>query len=395
MAGVSDFLFNGAPPASTTTYGSTTQNLPAWYNDFVQGIAAKGNALASEPFQAYGAPRIADFNADQNAAFQTARDSQGAFQPTLQSGVNALQGAAGQSGLSAANPYLTSASGMSATGAAQPYAAQAGQTFTGSNVADYMNPYQQQVVDRAGTMAARQLNEKLMPAINQDFIRAGQYGSTRMMGEVGNAVRDVNDSMTEQIGTLLNQGYTQAGQMFNQDASRAAGLANTMGSLTNTEQGNIAQMGQAAGNMQQAGINSTINAGTNLGTLASSGQSMAYKDAAGLESIGNAQNAMDQKNLDLAYNDFLQQKDYPQTQLNNLSNLVRGFEQPRSTTTQTTAQQPGTAGQSGLATLSGGLATLLGSLKAKGGRIDAAQMKRTAARKIQGGGLQYLRKAHG
>lgn len=393
--GVADFLFNGSPPASTTTYGSTTANLPAWYNDFVQGIAAKGNAIAAEPFQAYGAPRIADFNTDQNAGFQTVRNAQGAFQPTLQSGVSALQGAAGQSGLTAANPYFADASGMSATSAAQPYANQAGQTFTGSNVSQYMSPYIQNVVDRAGTIAARNLNEKLMPAINQDFIRAGQYGSTRMMGEVGNALRDTNDSMTEQIGTLLNNGYTQAGQMFNQDASRAAGLASTMGSLTNTEQGNLAQIGQAAGNLSQQGINSTINAGTNLGTLATQGQNLAYKDAAGLSTIGDAQNAMDQKNLDLAYQDFQEQKNYPQTQLNNLSNLVRGFQQPTSTTTQTTTQQPNSSGSSGLATISGGLATLLGSLKAKGGRIDAGQMKRNAARKIKGGGLQYLRKAHG
>lgn len=392
---VSDFLFNGSPPASTTTYGSTTANLPAWYNDFVQGIAAKGNAIAAEPFQAYGAPRIADFNADQTAGFQTVRDAQGAFQPTVQNGVNALQGAVGQSGLSAANPFFQDASSLSATGAAQPYANQAGQTFTGSNVSQYMSPYIQNVVDRAGTLAARQLNEKLMPAINQDFIRAGQYGSTAMMDTVGKGLRDVNDSMTEQIGTLLNQGYTQAGQMFGQDAGRAATLANTMGSLTNTEQGNIAQMGQAAGNLQQAGITSTINAGTNLGTLATQGQNLAYKDAAGLSTIGEAQNAMDQKNLDLAYSDFQEQKNYPQTQLNNLSNLVRGFQQPTSTTTTTTSQQPGTQASSGLATISGGLATLLGSLKAKGGRIDAQQMRRSAARKINGGGLQYLRKAHG
>jgi hypothetical protein len=54
-----DFLFEGKPPASVTTYGQTVENLPAWYSDYTQGLIARANAVAAEPFQTYGYPRIA------------------------------------------------------------------------------------------------------------------------------------------------------------------------------------------------------------------------------------------------------------------------------------------------------------------------------------------------
>ncbi len=384
---VSDFLFGGQAPASTTTYGSTTSSMPAWYNDFVQGVVAKGNAIAAEPFQAYGQPRIADFNTQQQSTFDKINANAGRFAPTLQNGVAGLQQAAGQTGATAAQPFLGQAAGMSATGAAQPYAAQAGQQFTGGNVSQYMNPYIDNVIDRAGTMAARQLNEKLMPSINQDFMRAGQYGSTRMMGEVGKALRDVNDSMTEQIGTLYNQGYQQAGQMFGQDMGRQATLANTMGNLTNTEQGNVANIGQVAGNLSQAGINSQISANKSLGDMASLGQTMDLKDTTAQLSVGDAQRALEQQNLDMAYKDFVEQRDYPKTQLGWMSDLTRGYQQaiPRSTTE--TGTNSGAAASNNLSTITGGLASVLGAFKARGGSIDTRKMMR--------GGLNRMRRANG
>lgn len=486
---VSDFLFNGSPPPSTTTYGSTTASMPAWYNDFVQGVVAKGNAIAAEPFQAYGAPRIAGFTDTQQQAFGNIAANQGAYKGTLASGTAGVQSAMGQSGLDSAAPYLGAAAGKSGSGAAmpylgaasginasaaaapylgaaagmngaaaasgyfndarglsgssaaQPYAAQAGQNFTGSNVQDYMNPYIDNVVNRTGTMAARQLSEKLMPGINQDFIRAGQYGSTRMMGEVGDAVRDVNDSMTEQIGTLYSQGYRDAGQMFGQDAQRQATLAGTMGQLTNAEQSNLSQMGQAAGqltnqgqanlaqigattgslanqqqsnlaqmgatagsltnqegqnlanigqiagNLDQAGINSTITGGKALSDMALTGQTMDLKDSAALLNAGTAQQTLDQQNMDLAYKDFVEQRDYPQNQLNYVSNLVRGYTMPQSTTTTSTVQPAATSASSGLASLTSGAAGLLDALtgKKRGGHIT----------KKARGGLAQMRRKNG
>ena len=56
---VLDFLFEGKPPKAVTTYGQTVTDVPKWLSDYTQGLIARANAIAAEPYQAYGGPRIA------------------------------------------------------------------------------------------------------------------------------------------------------------------------------------------------------------------------------------------------------------------------------------------------------------------------------------------------
>lgn len=63
-------------------------------------------------------------------------------------------------------------------------------------------------------------------------------------------------------------------------------------------------------------------------------------DAASLEAVGTTQQNQNQRNLDLAYQDFQQQRDYPRQQLDWLSNIIRGI--PNSAIpTSTTSSQTG------------------------------------------------------
>jgi hypothetical protein len=78
---LSNFLFQGAPPPSVTQYGTSTQGLPQWLSDYTQGLLGKANAVAAEPYQAYGGPRIADFTGDQQNAFTQTRTAANAFRP--------------------------------------------------------------------------------------------------------------------------------------------------------------------------------------------------------------------------------------------------------------------------------------------------------------------------
>ena len=36
-----DFLFEGKPPQSVTTYGQTVENIPKWMSDYTQGLIAR------------------------------------------------------------------------------------------------------------------------------------------------------------------------------------------------------------------------------------------------------------------------------------------------------------------------------------------------------------------
>jgi hypothetical protein len=362
-----DFLFQGSPPPSVTTYGTSTTGLPQWLNDYTQGLVTKANAVAGEPYQPYGGPRVADFTPDQQQAFQLTRDAQGNWQSAYDSGQNAIQSAMGLSGADAAAPYLNqaasqnplqqsaqyynSAMGMNPTGQAAPYLQQGtsnlqqasamnpsgqvagmygqaaamnpygqvsgmygqaagmnpygavagdynnarginaygmSQPYTNAassifpdNVDRYMSPYTDKVVDRIGDLAQRNLTEKFMPAINDQFTRAGQFGSSRQTREVGNTLRDLQESTLAAQSSALEQGYGMAGQLFNQDAGRLAGLAGQQGQLGLGMQSNLAQLAASQG---QLGLGQQQNLGqlatqqgqlglgqqSNLGNLAAS-----------------------------------------------------------------------------------------------------------------------------
>lgn len=350
---VTDFLFQGRPPPSINTYGTTTANIPQWLSDYTQGLLAKGNAVAAEPYQFYGNPRIADFSADQSAAFQATRNAQGAFMPTIGQGIGAVGQATQMSGAQAAAPTLNRATGMAPTAGAMPLLNTAAQTAP-TTVGQYMNPYQDAVVNRIGDLAARQLREKLMPEVSDTFIRAGQFGSSRMQEATGRALRDVQESALAAQGDLLNKGYQGALTAAQEDMRRQGQIGQTLGNLGLQEQQNLGQLGQVQGNLQNLGNQNLISAGQQLGNLARVGQQLGYTDTAALEAVGQQQQALAQRNLDTAYQDFLRQTNYPREQLGFLSNLVRG--QPYSQTTNTVTNAPTSTYQpSGLAQILGGL----------------------------------------
>ena len=303
---VSDFLFNGKPPASVTTYGTSSTTMPDWYTDYTKGILSKANAIANEPYQAYGGPRIAGFTADQKAAQGSVRAGQGLYKGTMD---NAISGA------------FASGDPNAGVNAAQPYLNKAG-TASYDTVGKYMNPYEDSVVKRIGEVGARNLSENLMPAINQDFVRAGQYGSRNMMGEVGKALRDTNESILAQQGNLMQSGYNNAMTAAQTDAQRF---------------GNV---GEAAGNLTNAGQQQQLDANRTAAGLGASAQDSYYKDASALDTIGSNQQQQDQTNLDLAYGDFQAQRDDPLKKLNVVQGALAGQQIPTSENTSKTA--PGT-----------------------------------------------------
>jgi hypothetical protein len=174
-------------------------------------------------------------------------------------------------------------------------------TTSAANVGTYMNPYNQAVTDQIARLGARNLTENLLPGVSDQFVRAGSFGGSRM-GEFGNrAVRDTQEAILGQQANLLNQGYSQALGASQQD------LARQQGALTQTA--DLARM--------QQGLSSA--------------------DAAALQAIGQEQQAMDQRGLDIAYQDFLQQQNWPQQQINNMSTTLRGLNPAAVASTQNTS----------------------------------------------------------
>jgi hypothetical protein len=288
---------------------------------------------------------------------------------------------------------------MDVTSAAAPYLQGANQTFTGTNVSNYMNPYNQNVLDVLAKQGQRNLQENLLPGVESNFIRSGQYGSSGQQQAVGRALRDTQESILDKQAQLLNQGYTQAGQQFNADVNRQAQLAQTAGGLTGqqmqnlanlgtqagqlgvSEQGTLGNIGQVAGNLASQAARDQLSAAGQLGSLATSGQAANLKDLAALESVGQTQQAQAQKNLDIAYQDFLNQQQYPQQQIANLNAAIRGLPM---TTTSTTNATGNTYSASPLSQLAGSvsLANALSgtATKARGGHIKVRNKNRRSTR---------------
>jgi len=130
-------------------------------------------------------------------------------------------------------------------------------------------------------------------------------------------VRDANESAMREQGQLLNQGYGQAADIFNQDAQR-----NLSG-------------GQALGNLGVSDLYRQFQAGQGIASIGQNIQQAQGVDTAALAGIGQQQQNLGQQSANLAYQDFQQQRDYPWMQTQRLSTLGQGISLPKTEQTTT------------------------------------------------------------
>jgi len=293
-----DFLFEGKPPQSVTTYGQTVENIPKWMSDYTQGLIARANAAAAEPYIPYGGPRIADFSAEQQDAFGLVEENIGAYQPYMEAG------AAGYGG------GLQAAGNISAS--ADPYMQQAQGSFTDPGVVgQYMDPYIQNVLARQAEESGRQLTERFIPELQGAFTGAGQFGSRGGYGsmqDIGTrGVREIAEGLQGQQMAALSGAYGEAGQRYEAERGRYGELAKTRGALE-----------EAQAQAMYAGAEG-------VGRMGEAAQRMGLTDAAALEAIGQQTRGMDQESMDLAYSDFLEQRNLPFERVGFMNQMIRGL----------------------------------------------------------------------
>lgn len=289
-----DFLFEGQTPENVTTGTKTVNDLPDWYQSYTKGLIGKANAIAAEGYQAYpSGQRIASFTPQQRKAFGMVEDVATAYQPYVDQGRQLTQAAAAGNSLDAASPYFQQAAMRVPQG-----------------ISSYMNPYTDKVVDRIGALSQRQLKENILPTVQNQFIAGGTFGGSRSGEAIGRSIRDLGESTMAQQSQLLQQGYGQAAQQMQADQAR------------------LAQLGQISGALTQADLARRLQAGEQMGRLGALDQSLGLSGAAALESVGATQQQQNQRNLDLKYQDFLQQRDYEREQIGFLNNVIRGIQLP-------------------------------------------------------------------
>lgn len=279
-----------------TATQQTTQQL----NPFVQDLMTRGFSaaqnVASIPYQAYMGPRIAQFRPQEQQAFQMAEQ--------------AATSRIGQPQLAQALTAAQQAAGYSPAQFQQ-------------NVQGFMSPYQESVVDATMRRLAQSRAER-------DAATKAQLAASRAFGNERRGVyeaqlaaeQDLNTQQT--LANLYQQGYGQA-----------AGLASQLPSQQLAASGQLAGLSNQMISQEQAR------------------QQM-------LMGAGQAQRQMAQQNLDLAYQDFLAQRNFPREQLQILQSGIAGV--PATTSSSTTSTTPG----QGFLGTAGDIVGILGGLKKLG-----------------------------
>jgi hypothetical protein len=326
---MASLLFGDTLPSSATGSLSTTNDaLPDWYQAYTRGIAAKADAVSNQPYQAYGAPRIAGFNDVQQDSQQAILDNAGAWQPGIDTAQSSLAGGLGA--------YTNAAT----TG----FNKAAGADFA-SDIGGYMNPYTTGVVDEIARLGNKNLFDNVLPNVNSTFAGTGQFGSTRNADFTNRAITQNQQEIMGAQSKALDTGFNNAATNF-----------------FNDKNSNI-QLGTGAGGLLNQGA-------TAMGGLSQQRTTLGLTDANASGIVGQQQQALDQASMDLAYQDFLQQRDYPQSQLSYLNSMVRGLPVDRSgfTTDSTldTSQTGNVGNMSGLSQILQGISGVAGVKNALG-----------------------------
>lgn len=283
--------------SSTNTV--TQQSQPPWYvAQAYQNLINRGTQVANQPLQGYQGALLAGFNPTQQAAFANINNAAGVAQPFIDQ-------AASYAGLGAAPvwPGLT--------------------RFSGANVAQYQSPYTQQVIDTT-LQNINQQNQIDQNSLVGRAIASGSdpFGGDRAGVAAAELARNQELAKNQVIAGLENQGYSQALQEFNQQ----------QGTELQSKEGDAWR---------------AANAGYQFGGLGQEAQGTALAGASAQLQAGGLQQQLQQEQLNIPYEMYLQQQAYPFQTTNFLGSLVSGAAGGSGGTSTTTSPGPSTLSQLG------------------------------------------------
>ena len=315
------------PQQVTTTSTNTTSNLPKYVQPQFERLLARAEAQSLEPYTPYEGQRLAETDSDVFKAYDMIGQVAADGTPVTDAAVTSAQGLA--------NPY----EGYNAYTADQ-FDYDPMTQFTGDNVSQYMSPYMDNVVQRQKAEALKDF-QQMQAGRNSSAINAGAFGGSRQGVVEGMAQDDVLDRMSGIQTEGQQRAYQDAQSMFLQDRGaqmdlqrqRAAELARTQG-ISASEAARI-QSGEVADLTRQQGALDFASG------LEDRSRAASIQDAQYLETVGKSRQAADQAGLDLAYDDFLKQKAFPEQQLGLYSSVLRGIPvTPSTTATSMTPYNP-------------------------------------------------------
>ena len=348
MSGILGGLFGGDDRTVTTTSPQLRPQAEQLAADFF----TKTQQFANQPYQAYTGQRAAGFTPDQLAAFESARgvagqagDIYGQMASELgasrvPANIGTMQSLAG--GIGSIVPGSEALLGGQ-TEAAQRAGALAGlapellqqtvpgtlslaQTFPSADIQSYMNPYVQQVLEPAlEDLSRRAAIER--NALRSQQARTGAFGGSRGAIAEQEQERNVMTEMGRLSANERARAFNEAANQFRLDQQRipelysqalgqlGAGQALQRGAADITNQALAGRAAvQAQGLTGQQALSNVAQAEAQrqgmLQGLAGQNLGLLQTQVNPLLATGGLQQALSQSELDRAYQDFIEQRDW-------------------------------------------------------------------------------------
>jgi len=284
------------PAPQPTSQTVNQSNLPEYARPYFERLLTRTESESQQPYNPYAGQRLSNVSTDTGDAYNIVRG--------FQSGIQGL-------------PQAQAATAASLGRGLQGMGYQS-QDFDTAAAQQYMSPYMQNVVNvqkqQAILDAQRQNAARAAQAIN-----AGAFGGSRQAVQSGIAQEALTRQLAEIQASGQQKAYESAQQQF--VADRAARM-------------DAEKLGLGAAEMVGA-------QGAQLAKLGQMARDGDVQAAQMLESIGKAQEARQQAGLDIAYEDFVRQRDYPREQLQFYSSILRGVPvQPSTETTKFQSYNP-------------------------------------------------------
>ena len=271
-------------PSQPTSTSQTT--IPEYAKPTAERLVGRAEALSEKPYVTYEGQRLAGLTEQQKGISQDILNRQ----------------MPGQFGT---GTTIATSGGLGSLGYGEQ-AAQAGQQLgqqfrDPSAVSSYMSPYMQNVVDIQKQEAIRAAQQGQL-AQNLSAARQGTYGGARQLLASTERERNLQDQLNKIQASGSQAAYDAAiKQMQAANAAQISGLQTGL------------QGSQAA-----------TQAGATLGQLGI-GEQQQFENLQKLRAAAaGEEQAMAQKELDLAYQDFISQQQDPYKQLGFLSDILRG-----------------------------------------------------------------------
>ncbi len=177
-------LFDAPTPTPVELTGSTTTTAPQYLTDYLTNLAqagqgALGTTSADGALTPYaGSDLIAGLPQNLQDLYKNAPSTLQRYQTPMDESLSALQSAA---------------KGVSA-----------------SDISQFYDPYQQDVVNEMSRQSALNTQQNLLPALRCAFAGSGGFGSQRYAGAAGQTLADVQSDLYGNQAKLRSEGFKSA-----------------------------------------------------------------------------------------------------------------------------------------------------------------------------------------